>query len=128
MTTMRWKTLCAVVVLSASPLVGLACGSSQSNGSGGDGGTEDGTTDGAQHHDGAGGDGTGGDATNDGTGTGDQGAGDEGAPDGDAGGGGGCVDACPPSAQCGHVDTCNGNVVACGTACPKGEVCTGTGA
>jgi hypothetical protein len=113
MTSSGWARLTAVVLLAAAPVIGIeACGSNDSNGSGDDGGAGDDAT-----TDGLGGDGTGhGDAVGDG-GSGEGHKGDS-CP----------APSCPPGATCGHyTDPCSGTTIVCGTQCPPGEVCVGTG-
>src|ERR1700691_4677754 len=107
MTSARWATLCAIVLVSVAPFGVLAsCGSTSS--SGGDHGGDDATADGAGTFDG-----TRGDSPGDG-GMGEQ------APASEAGG---CSDTCPPGIQCGHYTTCSGATIACGAPCAKGQVC-----
>ncbi|MGH7297381.1 MAG: hypothetical protein ACRELB_20765 [Polyangiaceae bacterium] len=118
MTSVRWRALVAIALLATAPTVGLvSCGSSESNSPGSDGGgSGDGTTDAL------GSDGTRGDSSGDGAGQGDA-AGDQQNTEG----GTQCSDTCPPTVTCGHYTTCSGITIACGTPCPKGQVCTGSG-
>jgi hypothetical protein len=115
MTSVRWATLGAVALLAAAPFAILAsCGSSKSSGEGdqgdatADGATLDGARDGTQGDGGGSGDGAGGDGQ---------------SPDGTSG----CSNTCPSSVQCGHYTTCTGAVIACGSPCPKNQVCVGSG-
>ena len=113
MTSARWTTLCAVALLAVAPIVAVtACGSNNSSSSSGDdaGGVGDATTDGLGLGDGS----HGNDAPSDGNAGGDQGT-------------TGCSNSCPPGVLCGHYTTCSGTTITCGTPCPKGEVCVGSG-
>jgi hypothetical protein len=117
MTSTRWRTLVAVALLAAAPMVVLAsCGSSDSNKPGADGGGsgDDATTDGVASGDGS----HAGDSTSAGDTGGDQHAFEAGAP---------CSSTCPPTVTCGHYTICNGTTIACGSPCPKGQVCVGSG-
>lgn len=115
MTSARWATLCAIVLMGVAPFGLVAsCGSNGSSGNGSGGGGDDATADGAGAFDGTRPDETSGDGA---------GGGDQTAPEG-----GGCSDTCPPGVLCGHYTTCSGATITCGTPCPKGQTCVGSGA
>jgi len=109
----RTATIAALLVLGLGPAVALgACGGGQSTGASADGGRGDGTVEGSSGGDGASGsDANGGDVV----------IGQD---------GGQCVPitTCPSTVTCGHfTDPCTGTTMVCGSQCPHGQVCTGSG-
>ena len=123
MTSARRAVLCTVALAWIVSLGGLAaCGSTKgTDGGGAAGGNGDATAEATSSPD----------ATRvdtgavDGGGAGDVGTGGEpGAADVIVT----CSDTCPPTVECGYYTTCSGAVIACGSACAKGQVCVSNGA